>query len=132
MQHILLVEDDPDDVQLIKDALSNSGAIDIIHKKNGLEALTYLKELRVNKSSMPSLIVMDINMPVLNGKEMLAILKNDNEFSFIPVIVFTTSSNEEDRKFCQKFSVKMITKPNGMNAFNEQVQNFMDDCAPSE
>ena len=128
IQNILLVEDDPDDVQLITDALNGTPVANIIHKKNGLEAITYLKELRAANSAMPTLIIMDINMPVLNGKEMLAILKSDNEYSYIPVIIFTTSSNDEDKKFCEKFSVRMITKPNGMEAFNKQVQDFIQEC----
>lgn len=121
---ILLVEDDPDDVLLIMEALkSNLASLHIVHKKNGLEAINYLKE--ITNTSLPSLIIMDINMPVLNGKQMLSILKNDKKFQLIPVIVFTTSSHDGDKEFCNQFQVSMVTKPNNLESFNKKIQEFI-------
>ena len=126
---ILLVEDDPDDVLLITDALkSTSSGLTIINKKNGLEALNYLNEVKSGNDLLPCLIVMDINMPVLNGKQLLAILKNEDDFKFVPLIVFTTSSTDVDKEFCNRFNVPMVTKPNGMDAFNNTVQKFLEHC----
>ena len=129
---ILLVEDDPDDVLLITDALkSTSSGLTIINKKNGLEALNYLNERKSGSDLLPCLIIMDINMPVLNGKQLLAILKNEDDFKCIPLIVFTTSSTDGDKEFCNRFDVPMVTKPNGMDAFNLTVQKFLDHCHAS-
>lgn len=126
---ILLVEDDPDDVLLITDALkSTSSGLTIINKKNGLEALNYLNEVKSGNDLLPCLIIMDINMPVLNGKQLLAILKNEDDFKFVPLIVFTTSSTDGDKEFCNRFNVPMVTKPNGMDAFNNTVQKFLEHC----
>ena len=126
---ILLVEDDPDDVMLMTEALKTApSALTIINKKNGLEALNYLNERKSKNELLPCLIIIDINMPVLNGKQLLAILKNDEDFKFIPLIVFTTSSTEGDKEFCNRFNVPMVTKPNGMDAFNGTVQKFLDHC----
>jgi CheY-like chemotaxis protein len=122
------VEDDPDDVLLVTDVLrATSSSITIINKKNGLEALNYLNELKA-KNDFPCLIILDINMPVLNGKQLVAILKNEEEFKSIPLIVFTTSSTDGDKEFCDRFNVPMVTKPNGMAAFNKAVQKFLDHC----
>ena len=125
---VLLVEDDPDDVDLIMEAFAHKRSIEIIHKQNGLLALDYLKELLVKESSLPCLIILDINMPILNGKQLLSILKNEKDFDSIAVIVFTTSSNEGDRAFCKRFNVPMITKPYDMEAFNKTVQDFVEHC----
>jgi CheY-like chemotaxis protein len=126
---ILLVEDDPDDVMLISEALKSApSSLTIINKKNGLEALNYLHERKSKNELLPCLIIIDINMPVLNGKQLLAILKNDEDFKFIPLIVFTTSSTDGDKEFCNGFNVPMVTKPNGMDAFNGAVQKFLDHC----
>lgn len=125
---ILLVEDDPDDVLLIKEALSELSSIIIVNKKNGLDALHYLEELKEKNNSLPCLVILDINMPVLDGKKLLAILKNDNSFQSIPVIVFTTSSNGHDRDYCERFNVPMVTKPNDMDSFNITVRNFIEHC----
>jgi CheY-like chemotaxis protein len=123
------VEDDPDDEQLIKEALQESELrISIIHKKNGLEALDYLNHLKKENDVFPCLIILDINMPVLNGKQLMAILKNEEDFKAIPVVVFTTSSNSSDREYCDRFNVPMVTKPNVMSEFNNTVLRFLDQC----
>jgi CheY-like chemotaxis protein len=126
---ILLVEDDPDDVQLVTEALSELSSITIVDKKNGLDALHYLEELKEKNNRMPCLIILDINMPVLDGKKLLAILKNENAFQSIPVIVFTTSSNGHDRDYCERFNVPMVTKPNNIDSFNATVKNFIEHCS---
>lgn len=129
---ILLIEDDPDDVMLISDALNETSySLIIINKKNGLDALTYLNEAKV-KNELPSLIILDINMPVLNGKQLLAILKNEDELKPIPTIVFTTSSTEGDKEFCSRFNVPLVTKPNGMGIFNSTVQKFLEHSSPKK
>jgi CheY-like chemotaxis protein len=98
---ILLVEDDPDDVLLIKEALAEIPAINLVHQKNGWEGLKYLEDSKNNHRPLPCLIIMDMNMPVLHGKKLLAMLKNEIRFEPIPVIVFATSSNENDKKYCE-------------------------------
>jgi CheY-like chemotaxis protein len=125
---ILLVEDDPDDVLLVKDALRDKTHLKLLHEKNGLEALNYLKELRAKSLSLPCLIIMDINMPVLNGKELLSIIKHEEYFHSIPLIVFTTSASEKDKEFCNRFRVPMITKPYDMQTFNQTVNDFIEHC----
>ena len=93
------MEDDPDDVAMILDALNGStSALKIIHKNNGLQAISYLKEIK-SKTELPCVIIMDMNMPVISGQQLLTIIKNEDGFRSIPVIVFTTSSNERDKNF---------------------------------
>jgi len=126
---VLLVEDDPDDVAMIMDALDGSTySLNIVHKKNGLQAVNYLNELTIKNSALPCIIIMDMNMPVISGKQLLSIIKSEDRFRSIPVIVFTTSSNDGDKKFCNDLNVRMVTKPNGMTAFNKEVQAFIKEC----
>jgi CheY-like chemotaxis protein len=126
---ILMVEDDPDDEQLIKEALQQSElSLSIVHKKNGIDALQYLNDLKENNPTLPCIIILDINMPVLNGKQLIAILKNEEKFKTIPIVVFTTSSNGSDKDYCDRFNVPMITKPNVMQEFNNTVLRFLDHC----
>jgi CheY-like chemotaxis protein len=121
------VEDDPDDVQMITEALDGLFTT-IVYKKNGLEGLNYLEQLKENGQSLPCLIILDINIPVLDGKKLLAILKNENDFQSIPIVVFTTSSNKNDKAYCERFNVPMVTKPNDIESFNMAVRNFLDHC----
>lgn len=126
---ILVVEDDPDDEQLIREALQASEhRHSLIHKKHGLEALDYLNNIKNDGGVLPCLIIVDINMPVLTGKQLIAILKNEDELKDIPIVVFTTSSNGTDKEYCNRFNVPMVTKPNALKEFNSAVLKFLDHC----
>src|SRR5215218_9015235 len=105
---ILYAEDDFDDFEAIKEALGQlSDQHLLLHAKNGEEAVSFIK----NATVLPSLIVLDLNMPVMNGKEVLQWLKEQNEYKHIPVMVFTTSSREDDIKLCQKHNCTFFRKP---------------------
>jgi len=92
---ILLVEDDLVDVMTIKRAFKDNKITNPMQVcKNGLEALEYLKNPS-NRS--PGIILLDINMPKMNGIEFLEVIKKDNELKSIPVIVLTTSKAEQDK-----------------------------------
>lgn len=121
---ILCVDDDMDDLSLLKEALADR--YHLYHFKeahNGKEALEYLYQTR--SEELPCLIFLDINMPVLNGKEMLAIIKKDEVLKNIPTVVFTTSSSKEDKMFCSSFSTDMISKPVYFEEFKNTVQRLL-------
>jgi CheY-like chemotaxis protein len=93
-QPILLVEDDAVDVMTIKRALSDVGAVnEVIHFVNGELALEYLKS---DDHKEPCIIILDLNMPRMNGVEFLKVMKSEPELKRIPVVVLTTSTNERD------------------------------------
>ncbi len=125
---ILLVEDDPDDVLMVREALANAANVKLIHEKNGFEALNYLNELKQEGAPTPCLIILDINMPIINGKQLLSHLKKEDYFRNIAIIVFTTSSYEGDKEFCNGFEVPMITKPYDPKIFQKTVQQFIEQC----
>jgi CheY-like chemotaxis protein len=105
---ILYAEDDFDDFESVKEALDQlSDHYSLIHAKNGAEATSLLE----SETAHPSLIVLDLNMPVMEGKQVLSWLKENSKFKDIPVMVFTTSSREEDIKLCQKHSCTFFRKP---------------------
>lgn len=97
---ILLVEDNDGDVLLINDALAECGVpFEIRHVKNGAEALEYLRELLPEgKVSKPDLVLLDINIPIYNGHEVLKEIRNDSLVKDLTVFMLTTSDNEEDIK----------------------------------
>jgi CheY-like chemotaxis protein len=67
-------------------------------------------------------------MPVLNGKETLSIIKSDEALKSIPVVVFTTSDSESDKRFCSFHGVEMITKPPNFHSFRSIVQKLLRFC----
>ena len=122
-------DDDADDLMLMKEILlKNNRLYNIVEVRNGKEALDYLKISREN-GKLPCLIILDINMPILDGKETLSILKKEEEFSSIPVVVFTTSNSELDKLFCKKFQVEMITKPPHFKSLENAVLRLLNFCS---
>jgi CheY-like chemotaxis protein len=122
---ILCVDDDPDDRDMIRDVLQAANPqLHVVEAGDGREALDYLRT-KESLAHPPSLIILDMNMPRLSGRETLAILKSEAETESIPVVVFTTSSAIADSSFCQRFGVKMITKPPTYEALKEVAQHFL-------
>src|SRR5689334_16301632 len=108
---ILWADDDEEDFNMIKDVLEELNLpFDVVEVNNGREALNTLLKSR-QTGNLPCLIVLDINMPVMDGKETLSLIKGTNVFKDIPVVVFTTSSSELDKMYFRKFQVEMLTKP---------------------
>jgi CheY-like chemotaxis protein len=100
---ILLVEDDSVDVMSVKRAFNDLNIKNqLVTTANGEEALDYLKN---SGNTIPCMIFLDLNMPKMNGLEFLRIIKTDGILKQIPVIVLTTSSQEEDIIESYKFSV---------------------------
>jgi CheY-like chemotaxis protein len=108
---LFCIDDDDDDVELLKEALEAVGATQQVAKAgNGEEALELLQKMKQNYT-LPCLIVLDINMPRLEGRETLIDLQKDEVLKTIPVVVFTTTNNEVDKAFFHFKNVKFITKP---------------------
>lgn len=95
---ILMVEDNPDDVDLTREALRDAKVVvDMSVMKDGVEAMAYLRrEGSYAQAPRPDLILLDLNMPRKDGREVLADIKADPDLRRIPVVVLTTSQAEED------------------------------------
>ncbi len=95
---IFLVEDNKADIRLIEEALKNSSIFyQLVTMRNGVDAMAYLRrEGEYADALRPDLIVLDLNLPKKDGREVLEEIKSDSQLKRIPVIVLTTSSNEDD------------------------------------
>ena len=125
--YILLVDDDADDIMLLKDAIVSANDYYTLHEAHdGRMALDFLHSIKAER--LPCLIVLDINMPVLNGRELLAIMKSDEELKDVPVIFFTTSSHPEDVKYAAQFNVELITKPFNLSLLSEAAKKIITFC----
>ena len=109
-KYILYAEDDQDDFMLLKKAFEDvNGEIELINVPTGYDVINYLQEL--DESRYPLLILMDINMPMLDGKETWELLKIDDKFKSIPVVFFSTSANPKDKSYFEKGGSEFLTKP---------------------
>lgn len=96
--HILLVEDNEGDILLTREAFEESKvSISLDVARNGREALDFLyKRNNFSNAQKPDLILLDINLPIFNGLEVLRQIKNDPDLKMIPVIMLTTSTHKKD------------------------------------
>lgn len=95
---IFLIEDNRGDIRLIQEALkSTAGNYQVVVARDGIEAMAYLRqEAPFNEATCPDLILLDLNMPRKDGREVLADIKADPTLRHIPVVVLTTSRNQDD------------------------------------
>jgi CheY-like chemotaxis protein len=124
---ILYAEDDADDLFMVKKAFEAHDHIQIVHAMNGLEALELLESM-LSSNLKPCLVILDINMPKLNGRETLVKIKSTEETRDIPVVLFSTSSSHTDKQFAEKWEAELFTKPLHYNDLEEIARNFVDRC----
>ena len=124
---VLLVEDDPDDVQIAKRAFEKGNIANPLYiVRDGEEAMEFLQHTGryadADQAPRPGLILLDLNLPRLDGREVLGLIKKDPDLLRIPVVVLTTSSDEADVLECYKDGANtFITKPVQFGKFLEAV-----------
>jgi CheY-like chemotaxis protein len=120
---ILLIEDDIDDVDLLKDALlENEVNYQMQVIMEGDKVFTYLQTLE----NLPEIIVMDLNLPKADGKEILQEIKSSSALIKIPIVVLTTSSSKDDIDYCNKMGInKFITKPATIEGWNSTINSII-------
>ena len=124
---ILIVEDNPGDVRLAREGLSECKIRNNLHAvDDGIKAMAFLrKQGEYVRTPRPDLILLDLNLPKKDGREVLREIKEDESLRFIPVVVLTTSKAEED--IVKSYSLHAncyVTKPLGLQQFVEVVQSI--------
>ncbi len=127
--NVLLVEDDPGDVVITREALAEAKVLHNLHVvDNGEEAVTFLRrEEPYADVPRPDLIFLDLNLPRLDGREVLSIIKGDLELRQIPVVILTTSTADEDvLRSYDLHANAYVTKPVDFDAFLSVVRQVDD------
>ncbi len=125
---ILNVEDDLDDLFIVQQAFEGyNSSIVVLHAHNGFMALEFLNDLHLS-DKLPCLIILNMNMPGMDGRETLIRIKQSDIFKNIPVVMFTTSSNKADKDFAQKWGADFITKPLVYRELETLAKTFVDKC----
>ncbi|HEX9996634.1 MAG TPA: response regulator [Abditibacterium sp.] len=122
---ILLVEDSPTDVLLAKEALGQAQVINNLHVvSDGIEAMQYLRrQAPFDDAVRPDLVLLDLNLPRKDGREVLAEIKADIDLRTIPVVVLTTSKAEEDISRAYGLHANCyVAKPVDFERFSEVVR----------
>lgn len=114
VQHVILyIDDDPDDRFFMSNAIKKTDSTLILKEaESGKNAIEYLNQAKL-AGDLPSLIILDINIPVMDGMAIHKEIKKDTVLSTIPIIIFTTSMHPRDINYWEKENIEMITKPPG-------------------
>lgn len=126
---ILLVEDNPDDANLTVDALKEGRVRNNVRVvEDGIEAMSYLRREGRNATALrPDLILLDLNLPRKNGREVLAEIKEDRDLKRIPVVIMTTSKSEQDVFDSYNLHANCyVTKPVDLDQFLGVVKKIED------
>ncbi|MEO6431357.1 MAG: response regulator [Nitrosospira sp.] len=120
---ILLVEDDQVDTMTVIRALKEIHVTNrLVHVENGEEAVSYLRD---PESEKPCIILLDLNMPIMNGIEFLHVVKSDDQLRRIPVVVLTTSEEQQDKVNSFNMGVAgYMTKPVDYRQFVEVMRSI--------
>jgi CheY-like chemotaxis protein len=123
---ILLVEDNQADVVLTKRALKSGKVLHHLHVANdGEAALAFLHDVEYGKAPRPGLVLLDLNLPKVNGREVLAKIKSNEALASIPVVVLTTSKADEDViRAYELHANSFITKPVDWPQFMNVIQHI--------
>jgi CheY-like chemotaxis protein len=125
---VLYVDDDQDDLFLLAEAFEQyTDNLIVAHAYNGFEGLQVLEKMN-REGSLPCLIILDINMPIMDGKATLAKIKTEEAYKDIPVVMFSTSQNPSDIAFAENLGAEYFVKPISYNNIKELVADFVKRC----
>ncbi|PKN24728.1 MAG: two-component system response regulator [Deltaproteobacteria bacterium HGW-Deltaproteobacteria-21] len=130
-----MADDDLDYHLIVKCALEEVGFRGVLHEvRDGVELMDFLHRRGRHKNARPpDLIILDLNMPVMDGRSALVKINEDPQLRSIPVAVLTTSSSAEDVEFCKRFTgCSFSIKPATYQEWTKSIQKILRICLPSQ
>ena len=125
---ILYVEDDLDDLLIISEAFEKyTDHLTVVHAPHGDEALQILRKMSLD-NKLPCLIILDMNMPLMDGKETLSEIRKNEDYNSIPIVIFSTSRHLSDKGFAENLDAAFISKPVQYSDMENLVKEFVQKC----
>ena len=122
---ILCVDDDSDDRFLMANAIMEFDQTVVFKEaQHGIEAIEFLNQAKLF-GDLPSLIILDMNMPIMDGKQTYKAIKKDPELSEIPIVIFSTSRQEQEVSYWNNEQVPLFTKPSSFSELVNCVQDII-------
>lgn len=120
-KYVIYVEDDPDDLFLMQEAFHDVDGFELLSFEHGAALLQHLERALC----FPTLIILDINMPVMNGRETLRCLRQHPLFHQIPVVLFSTGSSANERLLAEAYGIELIEKPYNFPSLRAAVRKLL-------
>jgi len=128
-RYVIFADDDADDLELITGFFKQyNREINVLEFKDGKEVLKFLDDFALNANA-PMLIILDINMPRMNGKETLMAIRKHPNYLHIPVMLYSTSNDSRDKLFCQRFNASWVNKPSDVEGVKQIARIIADFCS---
>ena len=126
IKKVLLADDDADDREIFVRVLGKKDGVQLMSTvENGLEVFNYLDSIS-SPEQMPNLIILDHNMPKMNGTETLGKLKSDSKYADILVVIYSTYSDIKMRQTCEQLGASMVlAKPASMKEYEAVIDRFL-------
>ena len=124
---ILCVDDDKDDCLLLCEAITALSQVKLEIVQDGEEAVDFLNKTK-ETDDLPCLIVMDINMPKMDGKKTLEVIKKDPQLKEIPVVIFSTHIDPKEKEYLAKQALKLIEKPTDSSTYKTIAETLVKHC----
>jgi CheY-like chemotaxis protein len=126
---ILCVDDDPDDHMLVCEVIREAyESFNVVGAQNGEEALKLLRKSK-ETGDLPCLVILDINMPRMDGKQTLVEIKKDEGLRHVPIVMLSTSNSPIDKVFCDHYGVALYTKPDNVAGFSPILKKLLTHCS---
>jgi CheY-like chemotaxis protein len=127
MHIIYWADDDQDDLDMYDTVLGElTGEYKLVRFENGRQVLNFLP--LQNRKDYPCVIILDMVMPVMDGRETLSVLKSEKNYRYIPVVVLTTLISEQDKLLCKRLNAEIFMKPSSYARISEVIQNLLGLC----
>lgn len=126
IKKVLLADDDADDREIFERVLGGKAGVMLVQSvENGKQVIDYLNRLP-SPEELPNLIILDHNMPMLNGTETLGVLKSSEKYADISVVIYSTYSDTRMRDKCQELGAAMVlAKPASMKEYEAIIDQFL-------
>lgn len=127
---ILLIDDDAEDFLIMSEVLcANASGVEMVYANSGLKGLKILEDSLEKGNRLPDAILLDLNMPVLNGPDVMRLLKTNDKFRSLPVIIYSTAINPRDEEECRALGAHAcIVKPNTLEEITEVGEMIVSMC----
>jgi CheY-like chemotaxis protein len=131
--YILIAEDDEDDQMLLKAAFSEvQNTAKLVFVENGIELINHFRSFEEGRIAvLPSLLIVDLNMPKKNGREAIRELAEKDYFRKFPTVIFSTTGSEFERERCKQLGISdFFVKPSNFQLLTQMVRQFRDMALP--